>query len=59
MGSPVVFYQIVSAVNSLIAAKLLFYTGDYRTMFLATTIPYEIDLINLANYPKILGGELM
>jgi len=27
-------------------------------MFLASTIPYVIDLVNLATYPKILDGEL-
>ena len=50
--------QLGSAVNSLIAAGLLFFTGNYRTMFLAATIPYIIDLINLATYPKELDGEL-
>jgi len=50
--------QLGSAFNSLIAAGLLFFTGNYRTMFLAATIPYVIDLINLATYPKILDGEL-
>jgi len=50
--------QLGSAFNALIAAGLLFFTGDYRTMFLATTIPYVIDLINVATYPKILDGEL-
>ena len=51
--------QLGSAFNSLIAAGLLFYTGDYRTMFLAATIPYLIDLVNLATYPKELDGELV
>ena len=51
-------FPIRLAVNSLIAAGLLFFTGDYRAMFLATTIPYVIDLINVATYPKILDGEL-
>ena len=50
--------QMGSAFNSLIAAALLFYTGDYRTMFMATTIPYVLDLFNLATYPKVLDGEL-
>jgi len=50
--------QMGSAFNSLIAAGLLFLTGEYRTMFIATTIPYLINLINLATYPKILDGEL-
>lgn len=49
--------QLGSAFNSLIAAALLLYTGDYRTMFLAATIPYVIDLFNLATYPKFLDGE--
>jgi len=51
--------QLGSAFNSLIAAALLLYTGDYRTMFLAATIPYVIDLVNLATYPKFLDGELV
>ncbi len=50
--------QLGSAFNALIAAGLLFYTGDYRSMFLATTIPYILDLFNLATYPKELDGEL-
>jgi MFS family permease len=50
--------QLGSAFNALIAAGLLFYTGDYRTMFLATTIPYVLDLFNLATYPKALDSEL-
>ena len=50
--------QFGSAVNSLVAMGLLFYTGDYRTMFLATIVPYVLDLVNLATYPKILDGEL-
>jgi len=51
--------QLGSAFNSLIAGALLFYTGDYRIMFLAATIPYLIDLVNLASYPKELDGELV
>jgi len=51
--------QLGSAFNSLIAAGLLFYTGDYRTMFLAAIIPYMLDLLNLATYPKFLDGEIL
>ena len=50
--------QFGSAINSLIAASLLFFTGNYRAMFLVTILPYVIDLINVATYPKILDGEL-
>jgi MFS family permease len=50
--------QLGSAINSLIAAALLFFTGNYRAMFLVTILPYVIDLINVATYPKALDGEL-
>ncbi len=50
--------QLGSALNALIAAGLVFYTGNYRIMFLASTIPYALDLINLATYPKELDGEI-
>jgi MFS family permease len=51
--------QLGSAFNSLIAAVLLFYTGNYRSMFLAAIIPYLLDLLNLATYPKYLDGEVV
>jgi MFS family permease len=50
--------QFGSAINALIAAGLVFYSGDYRSMFLAATIPYVLDFINLASYPRELDGEL-
>jgi len=50
--------QLGSAFNAIIAAILLFYTGDYRLMFLATIVPYILDLINLATYPEALDGDL-
>jgi MFS family permease len=51
--------QLGSAVNSLIAAGLLFFTGNYRVMFLVSILPYVVDLINVATYPKVLDGELV
>lgn len=53
------FSQLGSSINALIAAGLVFYRGDYRIMFLASTIPYVLDFINLAGYPRQLDGELM
>lgn len=50
--------QLGSAVNSLIAAGLVFYTSGYKYMFIASTIPYVLDLFNLITYPKELDGEL-
>ena len=52
------FSQLGSATNALIAAALVFYTGSYRIMFLASMIPYTLDLFNLLSYPKALDGDL-
>ena len=52
------FSQFGSSVNALIAAALVFISGDYRTMFLAATVPYVLDFFNLASYPRELDGEL-
>lgn len=50
--------QIGSALNSLVAAGLVFYTGNYRYVFLASVVPYVADLFNVATYPRRLDGEL-
>ncbi|MGC9468443.1 MAG: MFS transporter [Anaerolineae bacterium] len=50
--------QLGSALNSLLAAALVFSTGNYRYVFLASILPYVLDLVNLATYPKRLDGEL-
>ena len=51
--------QLGSAISSLIAAALVFYSGSYRYIFIASVIPYVLDLINLSTYPKELDGKLM
>ncbi len=51
--------QMGSALNALIAAGLVFYTGKYRIMFLAAALPYALDLINLIFYPAELDGKAM
>ena len=50
--------QMGSAINALIAAFLVFYSGSYRIVFLASVIPYLLNLVNLSTYPKNLDGEL-
>ncbi len=50
--------QLGAALNSLLAAALIFRTGNYRYVFLASIVPYVLDLINLATYPRRLDGEL-
>jgi MFS family permease len=51
--------QLGSALNSLVAAALVFYSGNYRYIFVASILPYILDLINLATYPRNLDGELV
>lgn len=50
--------QLGSALNSLLAATLVFYSGSYRYIFIASIVPYILDFINLASYPRELDGEL-
>jgi MFS family permease len=45
-----------SALSVLIAAALVFYSGRYSYVFLFAVIPYLINLVNLATYPKNLDG---
>jgi MFS family permease len=47
-----------SAISSLLAALLVFYTGKYRIIFLASTIPYVLELILMISYPNELNGSL-
>ena len=41
------------------AAALVFYSGSYRYIFIASTLPYVLDFVNLSTYPKDLDGELV
>ncbi|MDP8214729.1 MAG: MFS transporter [Candidatus Euphemobacter frigidus] len=50
--------QLGSALNAILAASLVFYTGSYRIIFPAAIIPCFINLINLATYPKALDQEV-
>ncbi|MCK4689378.1 MAG: MFS transporter, partial [Candidatus Marinimicrobia bacterium] len=45
-----------SALSSLIAGALVFFTGKYRIIFLATIVPYIIELFLMMSYPKELNG---
>ncbi len=50
--------QFGSAINSLLAGFVVFYTGDYHIIFLITIVPYILDFINLATYPRALDGSI-
>lgn len=51
------FSQLGSALSSLVGGFMVFYTGDYREIFIYTSIPYIIDLLLVASYPKSLDGH--
>ena len=50
--------QLGSALNAILAAGLVFFSDSYRIIFPAAIIPYLINLINLATYPKALDREV-
>jgi len=51
------FSQLGSAINALLAASLVFFSGQYRFMFAASIVPYALNLINLMSYPNALDGQ--
>ena len=51
--------ELGSAVSTLIAAGLVFYSGSYQYVFLAAVLPYIVNLVNLATYPEELDGEIV
>ncbi len=51
--------QFGSAISSLIAMVLVFYYGTYRIVFLASMIPYVLELFLMLSYPKYLDGDIM
>lgn len=53
------FSQFGSAINALVAAGLVFYTGKYSIIFLASIIPYILNFFNLLSYPNYLDSEII
>lgn len=49
--------QTGSAVSAVIAGALVFITGSYSIVFIAATLPYLLDLLLIASYPKELDGK--
>ena len=50
--------QLGSAVSALFAGVIVFYSGNYSSIFLASIIPYLIDMFLIMSYPKSLDVEL-
>lgn len=49
--------QFGSAVSSILAAIIVYFSTNYAPVFLYTIIPYILDLILMLSYPKELDGE--
>ncbi len=49
--------QIGSALSSLAAAFLVFYSGNYQIIFLYSVVPYVLDLMLIISYPRALEGS--
>ncbi len=52
------FSQLGSAFNAILSAVVVIFTKNYKNVFLFALIPYTLNLINLATYPKYLEGEV-
>lgn len=52
------YSQFGSAISALGAGLIVFYTGNYSSIFLASIIPYMMDMILIWSYPKFLDGEM-
>ncbi len=48
-----------SAVSSLIAAAIVFWSGRYDIVFLVSTIPYIMNLFLMLSYPEELDQEII
>lgn len=49
--------QLGSALSGIIAACFVLISGNYEYVFYFAIVPYLLNLINLATYPKELDGE--
>ena len=48
--------QAGSALSSLLAAAIVFGSGNYRSVFLFSMLPYLLDLVLMLTYPPELDG---
>ena len=49
--------QAGTALSSLLAGFIVFYTGSFRLIFPATIAPYIVDMFLVWSYPKYLDGK--
>ena len=48
--------KLGSALSVVVAAVLVFRSGNYSAVFLLAVIPYIVNVVNLATYPAYLDG---
>lgn len=49
--------QFGSALSSVLAGVIVFYSGNYSLIFLFSGVPYLLDLFLMFSYPKELDGK--
>jgi predicted MFS family arabinose efflux permease len=47
-----------SALSVIIAGAMVFFTGSYRYVWWMCLLPYAINMVNLATYPRELDGDI-
>ena len=47
-----------SAVSAVIASVIVFFVRDYRVVFMASILPYALNIINFIGYPKEIKKDL-
>lgn len=50
--------QMGSALSALAGAAIVFISGSYQYIFLLSVVPYLLDLVLIASYPRFLDGEM-
>lgn len=50
--------RLGSALSALLAALIVFYRGNYNVVFLASLLPYSLDLLLMLTYPSELDGDM-
>ena len=56
-GSTRSWSQLGSALSSLVAIPIVFFSASYRILFLASAIPYVLDFLLILSYPNELNGS--
>jgi len=50
--------QVGTAISALAAGIAVFLSGNYKIIFLASIVPYLLDMMLVMTYPKYLDGDL-